>query len=896
MQPYLARCSRTWLPPSLHGWTSCLRSVGPLLGQALNVDAQGHQRATRGVIDIELKAEAEDSYVAYAMSVIIGRALPDVRDGLKPVHRRILYAMHDLGLLHSRPYRKCARVVGEVLGKYHPHGDTAVYDALVRLAQGFSMRAPLIAGHGNFGSLDNDPPAAMRYTECRLQALTSAVFLSDLAFDTVRWMPTFDGSLEEPFVLPARVPHLLVNGTSGIAVGIATRMPPHNLREVVQGLKALIADPDISLSGLMKHIPAPDFPTGGEIIAAETLSDVYASGRGPITVRGQAFIEEPDTGAKGKKGAKGKGKAKGAALAGTSTKPLIVITELPYQTNKAGFVANVASLVEAGKLTGVADVRDESDREGMRVVVEPKRGVDPAVILNSLYQTTTLQSRFPVNMVAIVNRQPEKLSLKDCLRHFLDFRIEVVEKRARHHLGNAQRRQHIVEGLLKAHASLDAVVQLIRQAPDGPAAAAGLQKDYQLDSDQADAILSMTLRRLTTLESGKLQEEAAKLTQQVQDLQQLLADPKLVLKVIGDEAQEMADKFGDDRRTKVLQDVDGKLTVEDITTNGKSLVVFSSKGFIKRMPADTFSVQNRGGRGVKGTQLRNNDTVEDVVLVNDHDHLLFITAGGVARTLKAHQVPLGSRTSSGTAASQVLALKSGEAVAAMLPVSTFDWKPAYEGGQDYLLLLTRGAKIKKVALEHFKDMKKGGLKAMRIQDDDELVWVGKCTENCSVMLAASDGMVLHFPTDEANLPARSRTAGGQPAIRLTGKYRKSPYLIGMSILPAEGPCALIVTKQGQGKLVAVENMKLSKRYQMGYAAMRLFQGDSLAALHMVEGGEAGQQAEVLMASAQGLMSRTTLGAIPVGSRRHMGVRLLNLQDGDVVSTVTVLPASEEASQ
>lgn len=880
--------------------------------------SKGRQTQSR-IIDTELRSEAENSYIAYAMSVIVGRALPDVRDGLKPVHRRILFAMHDLSLVHTKPYRKCARVVGEVLGKYHPHGDTAVYDALVRLAQNFSMRAPLIAGHGNFGSLDNDPPAAMRYTECRLQAFSSSVFLSDLAFDTVSSLPTFDGAQEEPTVLPSRLPHLLINGGSGIAVGIATKIPPHNMGEVVAGLKALINDPNISIDGLMKHIPAPDFPTGGEIVAAESVKQVFETGRGPITLRGRAYIEE--NGQERRTGAKKGGKAsKGSA--GGSSKPVIVITELPYQTNKAGFVADVAELVEKGTLTGISDVRDESDREGMRVVIEPKRGNSPDVILNALYQHTALQSRFSANVVAIVNGQPETLSLKQCLQHFLDFRRDVVERRARHHLSKAQARLHIVDGLLIAQASLDAVVADIRRAADGSAASKILQEKYKLDTDQADAVLAMTLRRLTSMETSKLQQEQQQLNERIAELQRLLADPRAVLQVVSDEASELADKFGDKRRTLVRRDVDGQLATEDIIPNAQSLIVFSARGFIKRMPADTFSVQNRGGTGKMGTRLRDDDSVEDVLHVNDHDHLLFFTTDGIVRSLRAHVVPYGSRTSAGTSISQVLQLKKGDSIAALLPVSEF-------AENDYLLMLTRKGSLKKQALAQFKDVRSNGVKTIGLQDGDELTWVGKCTAACSVLIAASDGNVLHVSTSNESIKPQRKGGRGLLAMRL----KKDAKLVAMSVLPAEvtalassqedsfdevedddsssddsvppspqqaqlalEPRAVLITKQGYGKQVPVRHFRLMPRKGRGVIGMRMSEGDSLAALCMMEGGDVGRQGELLTGTGNGIMSRTPLSSMPIQTRLARGVRVIRLAEDDSIASVTVIPPMEDSTQ
>ncbi|KAK9837232.1 hypothetical protein WJX81_000248 [Elliptochloris bilobata] len=902
------------------------------------------------VIDTELRVETEQSYLAYAMSVIVGRALPDVRDGLKPVHRRILYAMHELGLLPTRPFRKCARVVGEVLGKYHPHGDSAVYDALVRLAQNFSMRAPLVSGHGNFGSLDADPPAAMRYTECRLQAFASAVLLADLEYDTVDMAPTFDGSQEEPLVLPARVPQLLVNGTSGIAVGIATRIPPHNLREVVTGLRALIADPDISIAALMALIPAPDFPTGGEIVATSGIAAAYETGRGGITVRGRAFIEEEQAGS-GRRGARKV----------ANGRPVIVITELPYQTNKAAFVADVARLVDEQKLIGISDVRDESDRDGMRVVVEVKRGSSASVVLNSLYKQTALQGRFPCNMVALVGGTPQTLTLKQFLQHFLDFRCEVIGRRARFDMAKAQRRQHLVEGLLHALSRLDAIVAAIRAAQDGPAAAAALRTDFGLSAEQAEAVLGMALRRLTSLEAGKLEAEAVVLAERITELQDLLARPERILATVDAEATELAEKFGDARRTSVCREAgEGLLTVEDVTPNTASLLVFSRRGYLKRMRADLFSPQLRGGRGVAGARLREGDGVDEVAPVMDHDTVLFFQPDGLCRSLKAHQIPEGSRTSAGTAIAQVLPGATKDTrVAAVLPLS---------GGTAgrYVVMLTRGGQMKKTPMAEFADSrapKRNGKAAINVADGDELVWVGACTAADSVLLAASDGMVTRFRTDDTQLRARSRTAGGVTAMRL----RPGVSLVGMTILPshvpfsstdslddepdededaelepaealalnpestsdhavsgngvagavgadgagepagdpvqgseirdqgeeAGGPWVLLVTRAGIGKRVPVRSFPVQNRPGKGRIGIKLYPDDALAAVHVVgllEEG-AGVEEELLLGSAGGLMTRTALANVHVQRRHTKGVRLMRLAPGDSVQIAAPLRAA-----
>ncbi|KAL3143174.1 hypothetical protein ABBQ38_002033 [Trebouxia sp. C0009 RCD-2024] len=851
------------------------------------------------VIDEALHVEAERSYLAYAMSVIVGRALPDVKDGLKPVHRRILYAMHDLGLHHNKPFRKCARIVGETLGKYHPHGDQSVYDALVRLAQDFSMRVPLIDGHGNFGSVDNDPAAAMRYTECRLQHFSSATFLADLDADTVDFTPNFDASQDEPAVLPARVPHLLVNGAAGIAVGIATKIPPHNLREVVAGLKALIRDPDISITQLMQHIPGPDFPTGGQILATDAIRTAYHDGRGSIPMRGKVIIEGDAKGDSNGNGSEGTAVAKAGKAGRGKTqrkrsgegKPAVVITELPYQINKATFVETVAKLVNGGEITGVSDVRDESDRDGMRVVVELRRGANAEVVVNNLYKQTSLQTTFPCNMVALVEKTPQTLNLKQFLEHFLAFRCDVVERRARFNLGKAEKRQHLVAGFLAALTDLDQIVKLIRAADDGAAASECLQQQFRLSKEQAEGVLNMSLRRLTSLEANRLQEESQQLNSRIQELSGLLQHREQVLAIIESEADEIAAKFGSPRRTVMSAEANSSMSVEDIIPNSQSLVVFSRKGYIKRIPADTFSLQHRGGRGMQGAKLKGDDSVEDIVQCMDHDSVLFFTSDGVVRSLKAHQIPQASRTAIGTAITQVLPIKKTDRVAAMLPVEE------YKTGA-YLLMATVNGLIKKTPLSQFQDVRANGLIAMKLKEGDQLLWVGQCQEDSSALLASSAGKALHLATTDKELRPLGRPARGLRGMQL----KRNETLVGMSILSAsatsaaaaEGaasPTVLLVTAQGLGKRVPVEAFPLQRRAGMGNIAIKCNPGDRLVALHVVDHGE-GSETDVLLGSEQGLMTRIALDKIALHKGRSgKGMRLMKLKDGDSLQTVTPILAT-----
>ncbi|PSC74003.1 DNA gyrase subunit A [Micractinium conductrix] len=887
---------------------------------------------TSRIIETELRLEAERSYLAYAMSVIVGRALPDVRDGLKPVHRRILYAMHELGLQHNKPFRKCARVVGEVLGKFHPHGDTAVYDALVRLAQDFSMRLQLVDGHGNFGSLDDDPPAAMRYTECKLQAATSAMLLADLESDTVDFAPNFDASVDEPTVLPSRLPNLLINGSSGIAVGIATKIPPHNMGEVVAGLKALIANPDITPRQLMRHIPAPDFPTGGEIIMSDAVRQAYEEGKGGILVRAKMHIEDGSSGSGGGGGKKKKGGGGGGG--GSASKPLVVITELPYQTNKSALVEQMAKLVDAGTLTGVSDIRDESDRDGVRVVVEVKRGGSPELVMNQMLKHTSVQGRFSCNMVALVGSQPRTLTLKDFLQHFLEFRCQVIERRGAYELARARQRLHLVDGFLTAMRDLDAVVAAIRAAPDSAAAGAALQAaPFGLSKEQSEGVLSLTLRRLTSLEEAKLKDEQATLQAKIGDLSDLLQRRDRILQVVESEADELAAKFGTPRRSTIITDGEVELKHEDIIPNAPSLVVYSKRGYIKRMRADAFALQRRGGMGKAGARLKDDDSLDEVVYVNDHDHLLFFTTEGRAYSVRAYDVPEGSRTSIGTAVTQVLPIPKSARIAAMVPVS--DFGAALGSAERDVVMLTRHGQIKRTLLSQFASINRAGLAAMRVNEGDVLQFVGLASPTDSVLLASSNGYANHMRVDLVR--RMSRAAAGVKSMRLG----KGDEVVAMAILPAgiapeasmdeedeearaaaaaaslgeedevaeggadaAGPCLLIVTEQGLGKRCLISEFRLRSRTCMGVRAALLNPGDRLAAVQVVGAGatapprgsdtdtdeqkSAGNDTDVLLSTEQGQLVRVPIHGLRLLARATKGSKLVKVREGDRVLAATVL--------
>eukprot|EP00891_Asterochloris_glomerata_P009690 jgi/Astpho2/9690/Aster-03682 len=798
---------------------------------------------------------------------------------------------------------KCARVVGEVLGKYHPHGDTSVYDALVRLAQAFSMRAPLIQGHGNFGSVDNDPPAAMRYTECRLEAFSMANYLADLEADTVDYSPNFDNSQEEPSVLPSRVPALLVNGSSGIAVGIATKIPPHNLQEVVHALGALIKDPNITVAQLMQHIPGPDFPTGGELLLSDGVRTAYQEGKGSITVRGTAHIEDEMRAPPAKSGGKRKGSA--AKSRTGAQKPLVIITELPYQVNKADLVESIARLVDAGTLTGISDVRDESDREGMRIVVEVRRTTGPDVVLNNLFKHTSLQGRFPCNMVALVHGNPVSLTLKQFLQHFLGFRCQVVERRARFACEGAKKRLHLVEGFLKAMAALDGVIKVIRGAQDSADASAQLQQGFNLSSEQAEGVLNMSLRRLTSLEAQKLEDEAQKLRDRITDLEDLLQQRGRVLQMVHEEAQEVAQKFGTPRRTAIAETGSAtQLSNEDLIPNQPSLILFSRRGYIKRMPGNTFAVQHRQ----IGAKLKGNDVVEDVLHVMDHDHVLFFTADGVARSIRAHQIPPASRTALGTAITQVLPIKKDDVIAAMLPVSDFP-------KDKFLVLCTEKGVVKKTPLSAFADVRSSGIAAIKLKKGDQLLWVGTCTSGCSIVLASSGGRAIHFCADDDQIRPLGRAAAGIQGIKLGRGER----VVGMSMLPAgtgqaedvsssgdedehaergedaggaalqAGPWLALVTERGIGKRLPVAALPLQQRAGTGRIAIKFKEGDTLAALHVVGLTSNVEDEELLLGTSNGQLTRISLKDVAVRSgRATRGVQLIRLAGVDKLVAVTPL--------
>ncbi|KAL7120287.1 hypothetical protein ACP275_02G114300 [Erythranthe tilingii] len=837
------------------------------------------------VVVYELHKEATEAYMSYAMSVLLGRALPDVRDGLKPVHRRILYAMHELGLSSRKPHKKCARVVGEVLGKFHPHGDTAVYDSLVRMAQDFSLRSPLIRGHGNFGSMDADPPAAMRYTECRLEALAEAMLLSDLEQDTVDFVPNFDNSQKEPSLLPARIPNLLLNGASGIAVGMATNIPPHNLGELVDALSVLIHNPEATLQELLEYMPGPDFPTGGIIMGNIGILDAYRTGRGRVVIRGKTDVELLDS---------------------KSKRSAIIIKEIPYQTNKASLVEKIAELVENKILEGISDIRDESDRSGMRIVIELKRGSEPSIVLNNLYRLTALQSTFSCNMVGILNGQPKLMGLKELLQAFLDFRCSVVERRAKYKLSQAQDRYHIVEGIITGLENLDRVIDLIRKASSHVLATADLRKEFDLSDKQAEAILDISLRKLTSLEKNKFVDEGKSLSLQISKLQELLSSKKQILEMIEDEANEIKNKFFTPRRS-MLEDTDsGQLEDIDVIPNEEILLALSEKGYLKRMRPDTFNLQTRGTIGKSVGKLRVNDTMSDFLVCRTHDYVLYFSDKGTVYSARAYKIPECSRAAAGTPLVHILSLSDGERITSIIPVSEFE-------GDQYLMMLTVKGYVKKVSLNYFSSIRCTGIIAIQLVPGDELKWVRRCTNDEFVAMASQNGMVILSPCEKVR--ALGRNTRGGVAMRLKPEDKMAcidiiPASFGTKLEKAietqkthgkgsTGPWLLFISESGFGKRVPLASFRMSPLNRVGLKGYKFSLENRLAAVFVVgfsvgEDGESDEQ--VVLVSQSGTVNRIKVRDISVQSRYARGVILMRLEHAGKIQSASLISATEPESE
>jgi len=798
---------------------------------------------------VPIEEEMRKSYLDYAMSVIVGRALPDIRDGLKPVHRRVLFAMHELGLTWNRAYKKSARVVGEVLGKYHPHGDAPVYEALVRMVQEFSLRYPLVDGQGNFGSIDGDPPAAMRYTETRLAKIAHEL-LADIEKDTVDFTPNFDESLQEPLVLPTKVPNLLVNGSSGIAVGMATNIPPHNLREVVDALVRVIDEPDVSIDELMKLVPGPDFPTRGYIYGRSGIREAYTTGRGIITLRAKAHVE----------------KMRGGREA-------IIVTELPYQVNKASLMEKIGELVRDKRIEGISERRDESNREGIRIVLELGRGEMPQIVINQLYKHTQMQTTFGVIMLALVGRRPQVVNLKQMLQEFIAFRREVVTRRTKYDLARAEERAHILEGLRKAVDQLDLVIRLIRQAESPDAAKDALVRQLQLSEIQAKAILDMRLQRLTQLERHKIVEEHEQTLALIADLKGILASEQRLLGIIKDELGALKEEFGDERRTEILAETQD-LTIEDLLADEDMVVTITRSGYIKRTHVEAYRSQKRGGKGVTGMETKEEDIVEDLFVASTHSFLLFFTNKGKVHWLKVHEIPEGGRQAKGKAMANVLSLGEAERVATCVPVRDFE-----SGG--YVLFATKQGKVKKTELSAFSHPRAGGIQAISLEDGDEVMGARRTDGQREVLLSTKQGMIIRFPEDEVR--PMGRTAAGVRGIDVD----EGDQVIAAETIK-EGVTILTVTERGYGKRTPLDEYRLQGRAGKGIIDIKTAgrNGAVVGMLQVREGDD------ILVVTTKGKMIRLHADEITSQGRNTMGVRIIDLDADDQVGNLARVEAEQ----
>jgi DNA gyrase subunit A len=802
--------------------------------------------------EIDIGYEMRTSFMDYAMSVIVSRALPDVRDGLKPVHRRVLYAMADLGMSPDKPFKKSARIVGEVLGKYHPHGDSSVYGTMVRMAQDFSLRYMLVDGHGNFGSIDGDGAAAMRYTESRLSKIAMEL-LRDINKDTVDFIPNYDGEEMEPAVLPSRFPNLLVNGVSGIAVGMATNIPPHNLGEVIDGIQLLIRKPDVTSLELMSAIKGPDFPTGGLILGREGIKQAYATGRGSVTMRAKAEIEE------------------------TGGKARIIVTEIPYQVNKARLVEKIAELVREKRIEGITDLRDESDRVGMRIVIELRRDVNPSVVLNNLYKHTALQSNFGIIMIALVNGEPKVLNLRDVLHHYLVHQEEVIRRRTQFDLKKAEARAHILEGLRIALDHIDEVIALIRASRTTEEARAGLMERFGLSNEQAQAIVEMRLRQLTGLEREKIDAEYAELMALIAELKAILADEQKVLAIISEELEEIKAKFGDERRSEITIGQEA-IEDEDLIPREEVVITISHTGYIKRLPVTTYRSQKRGGRGVVGMDTKVDDFVEHLFVTNSHHHLLFFTDKGKVYRLKAYEIPELGRTARGTPIINLIQIEQGEKISAIVPVEGFE-------SEHYLFFGTRQGVVKKTPLSDFTNIRKVGLIALGLREDDALIDVRLTDGNQELIMATKQGMSIRFP--ESDVRSMGRTATGVKGIGLG----EDDIVIAMDVV-SDDDTVLIVTSKGFGKRTPVSEYRIQTRGGKGIKTLNVTAKNG----HVVSLKVVREDEDLMIITTSGTLIRTSMAGISVMGRNTQGVKLINTREDDEVSTVARVNKSEETDE
>ena len=808
------------------------------------------QMENNRIINVDLEKEMKKSFLDYSMSVIVSRALPDVRDGLKPVHRRILYTMFENGLSPEKAYRKCADTVGSVLGRYHPHGDASVYDALVRLAQDFSMRYMLVDGHGNFGSVDGDPPAAYRYTESRMSKL-AVEMLQDIDKDTVDFAPNYDDRLKEPTALPCHFPNLLVNGSTGIAVGMATNIPPHNMGEVIDGMCALIDNPDAGLEELMQYIKGPDFPTGGIIMGRSGIRAAYATGRGRICVRARAEIEEEKNG-----------------------RFNIVVSELPYQVNKARLIENIADLVKEKRIEGISNIEDHSDRNGMHIVINIKRDASPQIVLNQLYSFTQLQTTFGVIMLAIVNGEPKTLTLKEMLQEYISFQESVVRRRTQYDLRKAEERAHILEGLKIAVDNIDEIIAIIRSSKDRSTARNRMTERFGLDDVQTQAIVQMPLGALTGLERQKLEDELAALEAKIADYRDILANEVRLLGIVKDEAMEVKKKFNDERRTEIAA-VSGEVDIEDLIPREECVLTLTDFGYVKRQKTDTYRTQRRGGRGITGMTTREEDVASEMFVINSHDYVMFFTNLGRVYRLKCYEIPEGSRTSKGMNIANLLPIAQEERVTSMIRVAEFD-------EDSYLCMVTRGGVIKRTALGAYNTARKGGVIAIDLDEGDELAWVRLTDGSDQLLIATRKGMAIRFR--ETDVRAMGRTARGVKALTL----KEGDEVVGMSVL-REGGLVLTVSETGYGRLSGIDDYRIQSRGGKGLLNYHVARYGDVAAIKVVD-----LEDDIILIASNGVIIRIQASSIRECARPSKGVRVMRLNDDAKVVTLARTTHEEES--
>lgn len=803
------------------------------------------------IVPVALEEEMKSSFIDYAMSVIVARALPDVRDGLKPVHRRVLFGMYELGMTHSKPYKKSARIVGEVLGKYHPHGDTAVYDTMVRMVQDFSLRYPLVDGQGNFGSVDGDSAAAMRYTEARMARITEEM-LRDLDKNTVNFVPNFDDSLQEPSVLPSYLPNLLINGSSGIAVGMTTNIPPHNLTEVVNGVVALIDNPELTNEDLMKHVTAPDFPTGGIIYGYAGVKDAYTTGRGRVVIRAKVNIETHK-----------------------NDRQSIVVTELPYQVNKANLIEKIAELVNEGKISDISNIRDESDKDGMRMVIELKRDATPDVVLNNLYKHTTMQSTFGIIMLALVNGVPKVLTLKEVMSHFINHRMDVLIRKTKYELEAAEKKAHILEGYIIALDNIDEVIATIKKSADTETARKNLMSKFGLSEIQAKAILDMRLQRLTGLERKKIEDEYKETIKLIEDLRNILASEERRYLIIKQDLTAISDKYGDKRRTEIIHDYKD-FSLEDILASEDFVVTITHSGYIKRVQTNNYKKQGRGGRGLTGANAKDEDFIEHMFVASTHDYIMFFTDRGKCHWLKVHEIPEGSRTSRGRSIVNLIQVEKDENVNAFVSVKEFS-------EDKYLIMATERGTIKKTVLSAYKNVRKAGIVAINLNEGDRLVDV-KMTDGVNdIIIATHSGMAIRF--NEGDVRDMGRTATGVKGVTL----KKDDYVIGMVAIRTTSTI-LVVTDKGYGKRSELADYRITRRGGKGIITVKTSEKNGkLIALRGVNDTD-----ELMVITTQGMMIRMSVKSLRVMGRNTQGVRIIRLKDGDSISSIArIIPDDDD---